>query len=84
MSTEKSVPVRDFLTALIEVFHLKIPLSLSALILLGNILTLIIQLLSFCQADLHLGETSLKVNFQRYQCISLYGILPAILWISLL
>lgn len=46
----------------VQIPHLKFFLCLTSLIFLRDILTFVIQLLSFCQADLHFGKAALEIN----------------------
>ena len=61
-------PSKPLLT---QIPYFKVSLSLPLLILLGYVLTLIIQLLSFCQGDLNLHETSLEIDFHRNDGVTL-------------
>ena len=48
---------------LIEIADLKAAFRLPALILFGNILTLVVQFFTFCQTDLHFNKAAFKINF---------------------
>ena len=55
----------------IQILYFKFLLYLATLITLCDILTLVIELLTFCEADLHLCKTALEIDTQRNKRIAL-------------
>ena len=60
------------LLLLIQIFHLKVLFQLSSLILLCDVGTLVIELLSARQADLHLHQAPFEINLERHQGQALF------------
>lgn len=57
---------------LVEIFHLKFPLYLAALILLCNILPLVVELFAAAETDLHLRAPVFKIDLQRHDRIAFF------------
>ena len=55
----------------IQILYFKFLLYLATLITFCDILTLVIELLTFCEADLHLCKTTLEIDTQRNKRIAL-------------
>ena len=57
--------------SLTKVADLKITLRLAAHILLGDILSLVVEFFTFCKSDLYFHKASLEINFHRDKRIAL-------------
>ena len=59
--------------SVLQISYLKIPLGFAFHIFFGDILTLIVEFLTFGKSYLNLHETSLKINLERHYGVTFLG-----------